>query len=84
MELLRLVIIGLMGITLLAVGVAVARRGEPPGDRERLDKLFTAGNYKDAYEGYRRLALDPKAEPRSRRRRPDPGDRVPREARPGR
>ena len=63
MNLLRLVVIGLMGISVLAVGVAMARRGEAPGERERTDKLFAAGNYKDAYEGYRRLALDAKAEP---------------------
>ena len=34
-----------------------------PSDRERFDKLFADGNYKDAYDGYRRLALDPKTEP---------------------
>ncbi len=39
------------------------RRADKPGDRERFDKLFTQGNYKDAYEGYRGLALDPKTEP---------------------
>src|SRR5262249_14733404 len=40
-------------------------REDAPADRERerCDKLFAAGNYKDAYEGYRRLALDAKAEP---------------------
>ena len=63
MNRLRLVVIGLMGITVLAVGVAMARRGEAPGERERFDKLFAEGNFKDAYEGYRRLALDPKTEP---------------------
>ncbi len=63
MELLRLVVIGLMIGTVLVVGVTMGRRGEAAGDREPFDKLFQQGNYKDAYEGYRRLALDPKTEP---------------------
>src|SRR5262249_29421420 len=61
--LLRVVVIGLVGCTVLAVGVALGHRAEGPSDRERLDKLFAAGNYKDAYEGYRALALDAKTEP---------------------
>ena len=45
-------------------GPGPPRRGQAGGgERERCDKLFAAGNYKDAYEGYRRLALDPKTEP---------------------
>ncbi len=52
-----------MVCTVLAVGVTLGRRAEAPGDRERFDKLFMKGNYKDAYEGYRGLALDPKTEP---------------------
>src|SRR5262245_50925764 len=63
---LRLVIAALMILTLLAAGLALGRRGEEPrdaGERERCDKLFASGNYKEAYEGYRRLALDPKTDP---------------------
>ncbi len=63
MNVLRLVVIGLMVCTVLALGVAMGRRADEPADRERADKLFTRGNYKDAYEGYRGLALDPKTEP---------------------
>jgi uncharacterized protein YfaS (alpha-2-macroglobulin family) len=65
MLLLRLVVIGLMVFTLMAAGFALARREDAPGDRDRdrCDKLFAAGNYKDAYEGYRRLALDAKTDP---------------------
>src|SRR5262249_47882331 len=63
MELLRLAVVGLMVVMVLAVGMAVGRRGDAPGDRETFDRLFQEGNYKDAYEGYRRLALDPKAQP---------------------
>ena len=49
--------------TVLTVGVALGYRTDGPGDRERFDKLFAQGNFKDAYEGYRRLALDAKAQP---------------------
>ena len=63
MFLLRLVVVGLMVLILMAAGFARARREDAPGDRERCDKLFAAGNYKDAYEGYRRLALDAKTDP---------------------
>ena len=41
----------------------MAKRANQPSDRERFDKLFADGNFKDAYDGYRRLALDPKTEP---------------------
>ena len=84
MDLLRLVVVGLMVCTVLVVGVAMGRRAEAPGDRERFDKLFTQGNYKDAYEGYRRLALDPKTEPDRVGADLSASDRVPRAARAGR
>jgi uncharacterized protein YfaS (alpha-2-macroglobulin family) len=63
MDVRRLVVIGLMGSSIMAVGVTFAHRAAGPNDRERFDKLFAAGNFKDAYEGYRALALDAKAEP---------------------
>ena len=63
MILLRLVFVGMMILTILAVGFAVARRDEPPGERKRIGQQYLAGNYKDAYEGYRRLALDAKTQP---------------------
>ena len=63
MNVLRLVVIGLMLCTVLAIGVAIGGRADKPGDRDRADKLFSDGNYKDAYEAYRTLALDPKTEP---------------------
>ncbi len=64
MVVLRLVCIGLMVPMLLGLGFARARGQEIPSRRERLRciKLFGAGNYKEAYEGYRRLALDPQNE----------------------
>src|SRR5262249_41340003 len=63
MELFRLVCIALVVCSVLAVGVVRGRRADEPGERERFDKLFAQGNFKDAYEGYRALALDPKTEP---------------------
>ncbi len=58
----RLVFVGVMASTFLALGVAMAKRVNQPSDRERLEKLVASGNYKDAYDAYRRLALDPKTE----------------------
>ncbi len=59
----RLVFFGVMAFSTLAVGLAMAKRPNQPSERERFDKLFAEGNYKDAYDGYRRLALDAKTEP---------------------
>jgi len=63
MEIRRLIVTGLVGCTVLAVGVALGQRAQTSVDRERVDRLFTQGNYKDAYEGYRALALDATTEP---------------------
>ena len=63
MEVLRLVVIGLVGCTILLAGFAAGIRAQGPNDRERFDKLFAQGNYKDAYEGYKRLALNAKTKP---------------------
>ena len=63
MDVHRLVIFGLVSFTLLATGVVLGFRAEEPGARERSDKLFALGNYKDAYDGYRALAVNPKTEP---------------------
>ena len=50
----------LMAVAVAAVGFLDAR---PPASRELCDKLAQQGNYKDAYDGYRALALDPKDDP---------------------
>ena len=60
MDILRLVAIVMTGCTLLAMGVVLGQPTAGPGERERLEKLFKAGNFKDAYDGYRALALDAK------------------------
>lgn len=59
----RVVAIGLVSCMVLAVGIALGQGVNRPVDRERINKLSTQGNYKDAYEGYRKLALDAKADP---------------------
>lgn len=53
MDILRLVAIVMTGCTLLAMGVVLGQPTAGPGERERLEKLFKAGNFKDAYDGYR-------------------------------
>ena len=62
MKVFRLVVIAVLSLHVLAAGVAMGRRADRPGDRERADKLFSQGNFKDAYEIYRALALEPTTE----------------------
>ncbi len=59
----RVVSVGVILCTILALGIAMAMRPSQPLDRERFDKLLADGNFKDAYDGYRRLALNPKTPP---------------------
>src|SRR5262245_40244157 len=62
----RAAILGL-GLTLACLfmgGVQVAvSKDTAPRTREDLQKAYKDGNYKDAYEGLRKLALDPKDDP---------------------
>lgn len=44
----------------LSAGVYCLSAADAPPEREALMKKFKEGNYKDAYEGLRKLALDPK------------------------
>ena len=60
---LRLGLVGVLACAAIGVGVNLAARATQPSERNRFDKLFADGNFKDAFEGYRRLALDPKTEP---------------------
>jgi hypothetical protein len=64
MNVLRLVMIAGMCSTVLAVAGTQGRREEGLVERARLVKLFAQGNYKDAYEGYRALALGANTEPK--------------------
>lgn len=59
----RLLVIGVVSCFVCALGVAVGQRVQRPPDRERFGKIFAQGNFKDAYEGYKALALDPKTAP---------------------
>ena len=62
MVILRLSLVGVIASTVLSLGVGMAERASQPPGRERFDKLFADGDFKDAFEGYRRLALDPTTE----------------------
>src|SRR5271157_4070226 len=65
----KTIVLALLGVagSLVLMAVAVAAAGfldvRPPASREQCDKLAQQGNHKDAYEGYRALALDPKDDP---------------------
>ena len=63
MNIFRMVVISLMSLSVLATGVAMGWRADRPAERERAGKLFTQGNFKDAYEIYRALALDATTDP---------------------
>lgn len=59
--------LGVAASLILLAGAAVAvglLDVKPPLSREQCDKLDQQGNFKDAYEGYRALALDPKDDPK--------------------
>jgi uncharacterized protein YfaS (alpha-2-macroglobulin family) len=45
------------------VWLAAAEKPSPEDQRAHWKKAYEAGNYKEAYEGFRKLALDPKDEP---------------------
>ena len=65
--------LGMMTATLLSLAAFAAA---PAGD-EQLRKLaqenYNQGNFKDAYEGFRKLALDPQNDPRLVGKRPEHG-----------
>src|SRR5262249_16114278 len=63
MDLRLLTVAGVMGCMAIALGVVLGQGSGARPDRKRLDKLFADGNFKDAYEGYRALALDAKSDP---------------------
>ncbi len=54
----------LIGISAFLAALGLAESADPPVTRDELQKTFKAGNFKDAYEGLRRLALDPQDDPR--------------------
>ena len=59
-----LALLGVAGpLVLMAVAAAGLLDAKQPVSREQCDKLAQQGNFKDAYAGYRALALDPKDDP---------------------
>ena len=65
MKIIILAVLGGAGTLALLGGAAVGfLDARPPLSREKLEELFRQGNYKDAYDGYRTLALDPKDDPK--------------------
>jgi uncharacterized protein YfaS (alpha-2-macroglobulin family) len=55
-----------LGVTMSLFSAAlwlIAADPAAPGQREKLMKAHQAGNFKDAYDGLRKLALDPKDDP---------------------
>jgi uncharacterized protein YfaS (alpha-2-macroglobulin family) len=54
---------GLAAIPLIGIWL-LAAAPDPSAARQEAQKAFQAGNFRDAYEGYRKLALDPKDDPK--------------------
>ncbi len=85
-----MMLIRLVGLVLLvglaAAGLAAwARKGRACHLRgKRLPRTFREGNFKDAYEGFRKLALDPADDARKVGQRPEHGHGVPAAAQPRR
>ncbi len=49
--------------TVVASWMLMAEEAGKPVNRDQLKQQFDAGNFKVAYDGYRKLAIDPKTEP---------------------
>jgi hypothetical protein len=47
----------------VALVTAVGAEEKPLPDRAKLEAAMNSGNYKDAYEGFRALALNPQSDP---------------------
>ncbi|MGQ0635052.1 MAG: alpha-2-macroglobulin family protein [Planctomycetaceae bacterium] len=64
MRSLTLAVLSTAGIVSIAMLLPAADAPPDPAQRPKYQQAFNAGNYKDAYEGFRKLALDPKADKR--------------------
>ncbi|APW59396.1 alpha-2-macroglobulin family protein [Paludisphaera borealis] len=63
MKLSSLALIAAAGSLTILCGAFAGRLGaEPPRSKDAFDALFKQGNFKDAYNGYRALALNPSAD----------------------
>jgi uncharacterized protein YfaS (alpha-2-macroglobulin family) len=64
MKMILLAVIAVAASLLVLGGMALSLPGEDkPPTRERLDALLKQGNYKEAYDGLRALALEPRDDP---------------------
>ncbi len=52
-------------VTLAAGPITWTAEPTPEPSRAEIQKQFSAGNFKAAYDGFRRLALDPAGDPKS-------------------
>jgi hypothetical protein len=66
MKQLRLIGLAVCGLVVCGLLTTLVPSAEPAPakGRDALKKTFEAGNYKEAYEGYRALAIDPQDDPR--------------------
>ena len=55
---------GMMAATVLSFAVFAEAPSSNEEARKQMNEAFQQGNFKDAYEGFRTLALDPQTEPR--------------------
>ena len=61
-----LAFLSLLAVFLLALGPLVESAPRSPVERRaELQKILSDGNYKDAFEGFSALALDPNTNPQS-------------------
>ena len=54
----------LCSLFVIGIGAMALSADTAPPNRAEVDKMFQAGNYKDAYDNYRKLALDPQDDSR--------------------
>ena len=59
----RAVLVGTLALAAAVTWSFGAQKSPQQERREALTKAANAGNYKDAYDGLRKLALDPKDDP---------------------
>src|SRR5262249_48166700 len=59
----RAVLVGALALAAAVTWTFAAQKSPQQQRREELTRAANAGNYKDAYEGLRKLALDPKDDP---------------------
>jgi uncharacterized protein YfaS (alpha-2-macroglobulin family) len=65
MKMSNFAVLGVAGSLVMLASSSVGYfQTKPPVSREKLEELFRQGNFKDSFDGYRALGLDPKDDPR--------------------